>query len=83
MIIQGNDSNLIQLMKTRAQDVPYLEQWLKENKHLSHNIINGLYEIMANTVLRGLIQDIQQSRLYSIIADESRDASNREQMTCS
>ena len=77
-----DNGNLIQLLKTRAEDVPYLEQWLNDRKYLSHDIVNELYELMANTVLRGILNDVRQTRLYSIIADESRDASNKEQMTC-
>ena len=38
---------------------------------------------MGNEVLRSIVADIhQQSKLFSIICDESRDISNKEQLTC-
>ena len=75
-----DQSNLHQLLKTRSEDVPYLLQWIKEGKYLSHDIINELYEMMANTLLREVLNDVRKSKWYSIMADESRDISNKEQM---
>ena len=47
------------------------------------NIINELINLMGNEVLRSIVADIhQQSKLFSIISDESRDISNKEQLTC-
>ena len=38
---------------------------------------------MGNEVLRSIVADIdQQSKLFSIILDELRDISNKEQLTC-
>ena len=54
------ESNLIQLLKTRAEDVPCLHQWIKEGKYLSHDIINELYEIMANTDCLNLVDIAKQ-----------------------
>ena len=39
--------------------------------------------MMGNAVVRSIVRDIRQaSTLFSIIADESRDISNKEQLTC-
>lgn len=76
------ESNLIQFLKVRAEDVPELMDWVKERRYLSHDIINELINIMANEVLRSIVADIhQESKLFSIISDESRDISNKEQLT--
>ena len=84
--VQGKtdvDSNLFQVLKVRAEDVPGLLEWIKDGKYLSHDIINELINLMGNEVLRSIVADIhQQSKLFSIISDESRDISNKEQLTC-
>ena len=84
--VQGKtdvDSNLFQVLKMRAEDVPGLLDWIKDGKYLSHDIINELINLMGNEVLRSIVADIhQQSKFFSIISDESRDISNKEQLTC-
>ena len=79
----GMDSNLIQLLKTRSEDVPELVNWIENGHYLSPIIINELLEMMGNTVLRSILEDIQDnSGFFGLIADESRDISNKEQLTC-
>ena len=76
------DSNLIQLLHLRAQDIPELRSWLarKENKWLSHDILNEMTEIMAHDVLRTLIEEIK-CEFFSAIMDETADISVREQVS--
>ena len=50
------DSNLFQVLKVRAEDVPGLLDWIKDGKYLSHDIINGLINLMGNEVLRSIVQ---------------------------
>ena len=39
--------------------------------------------MMGNAVLRSIVADLRkESQLFSLIADESRDISNKEQLTC-
>ena len=39
--------------------------------------------MMGNTVLRGILKDMKDnSGLFSLLADESHDISNKEQLTC-
>lgn len=54
--------------------------WVKDGKYQSPECINEMIEIMGHKVLRSLISDIQSQKWYSILADETRDLSNREQM---
>ena len=54
--------------------------WVTEGKYQSPECINEMIEIMAHKVLRSLISDVQSHKWYSILADETRDLSNREQM---
>ena len=77
------ESNLRQLLKLRAEDVPELLEWVENGRYLSHDIINELINMMGNAVLRSIVADLRKkSQLFSLIADESRDISNKEQLTC-
>ena len=39
-----------------------------------------MIEIMGHKVLRSLISDVQSQKWFSILADETQDLANREQM---
>uniref|UniRef100_H2ZSW7 DUF4371 domain-containing protein n=1 Tax=Latimeria chalumnae TaxID=7897 RepID=H2ZSW7_LATCH len=84
--IHGNtdvESNLLQLLKMRVEDVPELMQWIQQGQYLSADVINELIEMMGNTVLQSILEDLHNSSiLFGIIVDESKDNSNKEQMTC-
>lgn len=54
--------------------------WVIEGKYQSPECVNEMMEIMAHKVLRSLISDIQSHKWYSILADETQDLSNCEQM---
>ena len=53
---------------------------MKEGKYQYPKCINEIIEIMGHKVLRSLISEVQSQKWYSILADETRDLSNREQM---
>ncbi|KAK7925889.1 hypothetical protein WMY93_008199 [Mugilogobius chulae] len=77
------DSNIIQLLKVRAQDIPELKSWLaqKENKWLSHDILNEMIEIMAHDVLRTLLKEIKSAEFFAVILDETSDITVKEQVS--
>lgn len=50
-------------------------------RYLSHDIIDELLELMGNTVLRSMVDQIRRSQQFSLIADDSRDITNKEQLT--
>jgi hypothetical protein len=80
---ESMESNLIQMLKTRAEDVPELNQWIEDRRYISPDIVNELIEMMGNAILRSILQDIKGNLgLFGLIADESRDISNKEQLTC-
>ncbi len=54
--------------------------WVKGNKYQSPEIINEIIEIMAHTALHSLLADVNSSPWFSLMADETRDISNREQL---
>ena len=53
--------------------------WVKESKYQSPLIVNELISIMAHKVLRSLLVMLPQC-WFSLLADETRDISNREQL---
>ncbi|CAF1145164.1 unnamed protein product [Didymodactylos carnosus] len=53
------ESNLIQLMKLRSQDINGLKDWLNDKKYLSRDIVNEL----AKEILPKIIRDISQQIL--------------------
>ena len=69
-------SNLSVLLESVLDE----SRWLKDGKYQSPEVINELIEIMAHKVLRSLLSDISSRKWYAIMADETRDISNREQL---
>ena len=76
-----NDSNFIQTLKLRAKDISQLMDWMKrkQNKFMSHDIHNEIIQTMANQITRDITGNIWNN-FYSIICDEYRDISNKEQL---
>ena len=76
-------SNFKQLLYLRAEDDPDLYKWIekKYDKHISHHGQKEILEIMALKLLRGIASDIREADFFSIMADESSDVTNKEQLT--
>lgn len=70
-------------MKYRAEDMPNFQQWLESGKYLSPEIANQLIQLMALQVLRTLLDSIRPECFYSLIVDETRDVSGKEQLAIS
>ena len=79
---QGEESNFKQLLLLRAEDDEMLRKWIEKSydKHMSPNAQNAILQIMALKVLCGIASDMAESGYCSIMADESTDASNIEQL---
>lgn len=77
------DGNFIQILKMRAQDVPELDNWLKRDSYswLSHQIVDEILQIMSDSVLRQMVNEIKHSEFYAIIADETSDVASLEQVS--
>ena len=76
-----NEGNLIQLLKMQSHNCPDLEHWLETHNYLSHNIVDEMISLLGTTLLRSLLSKIHTTIWFSIIADETRDVSNHEQLT--
>ena len=76
-----NEGNLMQLLKMQSEDSPSLQKWLGDNHYMSHGVVNEMITIMGNTLLRDILSSIRAAKWFSVMADETRDISNDEQMT--
>ena len=75
-----SEGNLVQLLELRSNDCPDLQLWLKNHHSLSHNIVNELITLMGTSLLRQLLKRIREAVWFSVMADETRDISNHEQL---
>ena len=75
------NSNFLQLLHLRKEDIPVLNTWLQRSQHhfTSPSIQNELLEIMANMILRKFTRSLS-GKQFSIMVDETSDISNTEQL---
>ncbi len=78
-----SDGNLQQLLRMKAEEDPNLAQWLKrkEDVYTSPDIQNEVIKVMGLQVLREIASELQDSPFLTVMADETTDSSNREQVT--
>ena len=80
----GNESNsnFVQMMKLHGEDDSKLVKWMKKktNKTTSAEMQNKMLQVMALKILREIAENIRNSTFFSIMADETKDKSNYEQI---
>ena len=76
------NSNFHQLLNLRAQENPEIIEWLRkrDEKYTSPEIQNELLEAMALGMMRQISANIQNATFFTIMADETADVSNKEQL---
>ena len=79
---QEEESNFKQLLLLQAENDAVLQKWIGKSydKHFNPDAQNEILQIIALKVLRGIASDMAESGYYSIMADETTDASNIEQL---
>lgn len=76
------EGNLRQLMLLRAEDIgDSIKVWVSNGNYMSHDIINELITYIGQATLRRIINDVRAAGNYAILVDETRDVSNKEQLT--
>ena len=77
------DGNLHQLLRMKAETDLNLAEWLqrKQNVYTSPDIQNEVLKLMRLQILREINLKLQYSPFLTIMADETTDSSNREQVT--
>lgn len=74
--------NFFQLNELRRKDIPELNEFINREKNFcSYAIQNEMLEMMAHAILRQIITDIKENRIYSLIVDETCDISGKEQVS--
>ena len=63
------------VVRKRLDEGPRNASWL------GHHIQDELIQIMADTVLSSITAELQEASFYTIIADETKDISKREQLS--
>lgn len=87
LAFRGSDnderSNLVQILKMRAEDVPELNTWLNRTgcTWIHHDVINKILELFANEVVRQNLDEIRACGFYAITLDETSDVSRLEQVS--
>ena len=70
----GKDGNFSQLIKLIDNS------WANKGQFQSPCVLNEFIEDMALTVLRNIVKGISSRNYFAILADETRDVANREQL---
>ena len=80
-----NEGNFIQLVRFRAETDPILAKHLAESPknacYTSKGIQNELIDVVGSSIRSAIIFEVQQAKLYSIIADEVTDVANKEELS--
>ena len=74
------NSNFHQLMLLRSEEDSKIAEWIESKEYSSPSIQNEIIEVMALGVLKEISANIQNASVYTIMADESADVSNKEQV---
>lgn len=80
-----NRGNLIELLHLRCKDIPWLAAKLNSQleahqQWLSPEIQNEILNITSDLVLNHISQVVKEAGRFSLIADETSDVSNKEQI---
>ena len=78
------NSNFMQLFKLSSEGDPRI-QWLnkKTGKYTSSDNQNEMLKVMSLQIIRRKAGNLHHSQFYTIMADETADASNKEQAVLS
>lgn len=81
----NNIGNFLSILRYRAKGDEFLRSILenekKHIKYLSHGIQNQIIDICNNIILKQIVLKVNESKCFSILADETTDISTSEQLT--
>ena len=83
LAIRGHDEaegNLMQLLLLRSEHIAGLKRYIDDKHYLSGEVVNEMIALMSKTALRQLLSEIREALIFSIIADEATDISQKEQL---
>ena len=84
-ISDTNSGIFLEFLSLRCRDLPWLanmldEQLQKRTQWTSPAIQNEILSLLAEQVLKRIVQDVQESEKFAIILDETSDISRTEQV---
>ena len=76
------DSNYMRLISLLCEDNAMLVDWMKKktDKYTSGKMQNEMVKVMALRLLREVVQNLHKAAFFTVIADETTDVSNVEQV---
>jgi hypothetical protein len=83
--LRGHDhqqSNLLQVLKLQGESDESILKWLerKTDKYTCGDVQNEMLQVMALGILRDIASNIQKNGFFTLMADETTDESNIEQV---
>ena len=79
---RGNFLEILELVASHDDIVKKrTEEGPKNAKYTHHSIQDVLVRIMADVILSEITKEVSNSKYYSIIADETKDLSKKEQIS--
>ena len=77
----GNFTQLLRLLRTNDKNILYHIEQKIGHKYTHNDMQNEILDIMAVLALQEKLKTVQERRIFSIIADEGTDVSNKEQLS--
>ena len=77
-----DNSNFMQLLQLRAKENLQIHEWLKRKNetYTSKDLQNEMIKLMAHACLQAISSELQQAQYYTLMADETTNSSNKEQL---
>ena len=77
---KNDESNFNELLNLRAEDVPNLKEWLNQKKRFTSSTIqNEILELLSSSIIKEIVQEVNESKHFGIIMDGIQDISGVEQ----
>jgi len=81
-----SEGNVMQLLEVRKRDNEQLSTWLSRSgreSYASHDIQDEILKLMSRAIILKIVENVQRSHYFAIIADESTDISGSQQLSIS
>jgi len=79
-----NEGNFRAILKYKTKDIEFLRLHFESdtrNKYLSSHIQNEIINICRDILIKKVVNKVNESKCFSVLADETTDVSVSEQLT--
>ena len=77
---EEREGNLMHLLLLQAEHCSGLDTFIRDRHHLSNVIINEIIALMGMEILKEVLSKIREVGIFSLIANEATDTSQKEQL---